>query len=346
MGKRHHYIPRMLLKNFASSRDERNEKVFSFQIGVDGKASEFSTKNVAVEKYFYGKEFNTEEQLSEIEAAADNAFQSIISGDNPNKHSDLLRKFIWLQSLRTRGIKLAFHEAFKNVVAEFSSSATKTNLQRRIEQRILNEFDEIIAKELPLQLPSERIVFQELMATPGFKRIAQEGMIAKLVKDNVTEILSRLLAAIGSSGIIEETIIGGYQKGINRATEQVAPPESFCPKYWSVQNFEAHKLILGDLCVFAVDGNGGIGSLHKIGAVRKYVILPMAHNKLLIGMDLDEESNFKSDEVNYSSAALAWDYIYSSSGSENHEQIASHIGTREPLVDSEEVKSIVQRAWI
>lgn len=66
-GVRHHILPRFLLKGFASRVD--NQKAFTWVCRKDGSPFEASTRDVSVEKYFYGKEGNisADEEITAIE---------------------------------------------------------------------------------------------------------------------------------------------------------------------------------------------------------------------------------------------------------------------------------------
>jgi hypothetical protein len=53
-GKRHHIIPRFLMKGFASRVD--GENIFTWVYRKKSNPFEANTKNINIENYFYGKE--------------------------------------------------------------------------------------------------------------------------------------------------------------------------------------------------------------------------------------------------------------------------------------------------
>ena len=349
MGKRHHYIPQMLLKKFKSKSDEYNKKHWIYQISKNGHVVETTTSNVALEKYFYGKEDEVESLLANIEGEADQILKSIIEGTDPNKFSKPLHDFLWLHSLRTRAAKLAILQAFSSAIGNLFESASDTNLTDRITSRLLNNFEDIVSKELPLRPPSEQIVFEEFMNTPGFTRIAQDAMIGMILKENVVSLIQRLFASIGTSGIIEESMRTGHQAAIEKLVRNPQSPPSFSFSEWKTQKFPEFGLVLGDICTFAVYDDGSIGSFAKYEDTRKmtkYVLMPIATDTLLIGSNEQTTTQFGADEINNASAALSWDYIYCNTSEHRYLKLASAIGTVDPIIDELEIREIVRRAWL
>src|SRR5688572_19177912 len=57
-GQRHHILPRFLLKGFASRTD--GQKAFTWVYRKEGDPFEASTRDVGVEKHFYGKAGETD----------------------------------------------------------------------------------------------------------------------------------------------------------------------------------------------------------------------------------------------------------------------------------------------
>jgi hypothetical protein len=349
MGKRHHYIPQMLLKNFRSKTDEWGKKHWLYQISKDGHVIETTTSNVALEKYFYGKEDEVENLLTNIEGEADQILKSIIRGTDPNEFSKPLHRFLWLHSLRTRAAKLAILQAFSSAIGSFLASATKTNLAERITSRILYDFENIVTKELPLRPPSEQIVFEELMKTPGFTRIAQEALIGMVIKENVVSIIQRLFASIGVSGIVEESMRVGHQAAIEKLVRNPQSPPSFHFENWQVQKFSEVGLVLGDICTFAIYDDGSIGSFAKFDEQNKrtkYVVMPIATDTLLIGSNQTEATHFSADDINIASASLSWDYVYCNSSEHHYLKLSDAIATVEPIIDESEIREIVRKSWL
>jgi len=66
-GKRHHILPRFLLKGFASR--VQGEGVFSVVYRKDGKPFETNIEKISVEKHFYGKEgeISADEEITDLE---------------------------------------------------------------------------------------------------------------------------------------------------------------------------------------------------------------------------------------------------------------------------------------
>lgn len=98
LTKNQHYVPQFLLKNF--SKNKKQIGIYQKNKGVLSK--EASIKNQCSENWFYGK-MGTEEKLATVEREASKVINKLLREKQIDyKEKELLYKFVYLQSNRTR----------------------------------------------------------------------------------------------------------------------------------------------------------------------------------------------------------------------------------------------------
>ncbi len=345
MGKRQHYIPRMLLKGFASRSEPKEAKYWIWQIRVGQPPCEISTKHAAVKKNFYGDDNILEETLSEFESSSAEVIKQILSGEKPQSLSQELRMFVWTQALRTKSIHDSFLAAVRVVIDEYVAGAKKHDIVGKIGERLIADFDRMFATEIAKLSADEQIVLEEMAKVHEFRRLAIDAANQKMIKDNVQTVLVRLLTTIGDSGIIEENMKKSLRSSLNSMLSNNTPPKGFNPSHWFSYDFDDHSLVLGDICAFGIGLKGELGSIPRFGQDWSYVLLPISHSRLLVGSQTEERPTIDPERVNWASAALSLDTIYSSTNSSNVVALRDTIGSVEPLIDPQELSALVAKAW-
>ena len=196
----------MLLKNFASKLDQSSDKHWVHQTGRDGESKELSIRDVAVQKHFYGKISKLENALAEQEGIAAGVFKSVLGGSSPNEASDAISRFVWLQTFRTRSLRLAIKSAFEQLMAEFTSSSNQANLVSKIKARAKENLDEMLLSELPAQIYSNRPVLEELLRVPKFKEIVIESSMTQLLGQKIADIFSKLFTHLLNTDFLNRII--------------------------------------------------------------------------------------------------------------------------------------------
>ena len=345
MGQRHHFVPKMLLKNFASKSDQSTDKHWVHQTGKSGESKEVSIRDVAVQKHFYGKVASLESALAEQEGLAAGVFKLILSGSSPDDMSDEVSRFVWLQTFRTKSLRLAIKTAFEQLMAEFTSSASQENLGSKIRARARENFDEMLFSELPNQLYSDKLVLEEMLRVPKFREIMIEASAAQLSGQKIVDILSKLFPHLLNTDYLNRIVQETHVSALEKLVAQDIVPEPFKPKSWYVQEFPDHSLILGDTCVIALATDGRVGVANRFGNETACFLMPLSHDKLLVGRFWNEELKLEANAVNQASAALSWDYFYSSASNIQTYELSTRINSLSPVIDAVEIRKIVENFW-
>src|SRR5258708_1966405 len=106
--KRHHFVPRFWLNRFFSSRD--GDTYLVHRVCADGTVqADLSTRNVCVEKHFYGKEAEGLEQLfGDAETAWSKLFREIDEGVHPSAIVTPLWHAVYMLTFRISGVREAW----------------------------------------------------------------------------------------------------------------------------------------------------------------------------------------------------------------------------------------------
>lgn len=142
--ERQHYVPRFLLKNFTS---EKQDHVFVFD-KKEEKSFKTNVNNIAVEKNFYdikikGYNLTIEPSLAELENYAADVIKKIISSESlsslKNKDYSILSLFIAVQYLRTYYLRINMSRMNKKLEKHLESMGVKPENVENFEQ--INEED-------------------------------------------------------------------------------------------------------------------------------------------------------------------------------------------------------------
>ena len=335
----------MFLKQFASRSEANNDKYFIWQFSKSLPPVEISTKDAAVGKNFYGDTEQLKSAFNVLETSASEALHRINSGEDLVHFYDVLRKFVWTQSLRTKAIKEQFHSAISAVLVEFSGTAKESKLAERIRDRVIRQFDELVTSDIARQPLSERIVLEEMMLVPEVRKLALDAALKKMASSDVQAVLTRLITTVGDSGFIGQLVTNGLNNGLLKLLEDSNPPEGFAPSQWYLINYHEHALILGDACTMSIDNSGNIGSLQKFGKDWQSVFLPVAHDRLLVGTKDTEAHDIDPNLINWASAGLSQEQFFCSHNSKAFKNLQSAIGSIEPMISADEIQQIAEGAW-
>lgn len=120
-GIRHHILPRFLLKGFASR--VQDEEVFTWVYHKERNPYETNTKNVSVEKYFYGKEGElcADDEITKLEGEYAVLIEELRNKDDRVEVSDIrIGEFIVHLLFRTKLLRNFAHKSFKYMLDEFA----------------------------------------------------------------------------------------------------------------------------------------------------------------------------------------------------------------------------------
>jgi hypothetical protein len=343
VGARHHYVPRVLQKGFASKVE--GEKVWTIQATRGSPPIEVSTKDSAVGKFFYGKDKSVEKALSELEGRLASILRNLFADEDPDKYATQLSHLLWVQAFRTKAMRENMVGAFRRVLESAFSEANRFEFFSNLRLQALANIDALIGEEagtLPLR---NRIILEEAIKVPSLRDMLADGICSHLANAGVVDFISRMLTQGAWSQKFEETAQNGQISGLTKLLETENAPEHVTPARWYVSKYENHAIILGDIVTVFYDVNlNGFGP-GRVGSEWNWVALPISHNMVLMGSKTGDELRIRAEVLNYHSAALSDYAFFCSRTCGSFEKLQNVIGTLDALVTDEEISTIVKTTW-
>lgn len=341
-GKRHHILPRFLLKGFASNivRDT----VLTWVYRREGKVFEASTADVAVEKDFYGKEGgpSVDDEITEIEPDFASLLDELRRTSNGYEIRDSrIAEFVGHLSSRTKHIRDSLVDSSEFLIATlFEYLADQNNFRawileyyKRHPEVIKQEVDKAVEK---MQLPRhQRMPFRQRLLT----QVRPERLVSKMDKQ-ISEY-SFMFSAVGP--ILLQRIPGMVKDGHIKtlAKSLIAEPrlENYRLLNWFVCEC-VEPLVLGDVgCLFEVAGAKKFKSLDDKEDELRAVYLPISSTKLVVGSPSRSIPRVDCTVINENSAKCSRDYFVCQSS--EMLVLLPLLGTESEVLSREEIKQLV-----
>ncbi|HEV2851495.1 MAG TPA: DUF4238 domain-containing protein [Thermoanaerobaculia bacterium] len=342
--RRNHFIPRFLLNRFASRRD--GKKSWIWQISRDGKAVEVSTRDTAVATDFYGgPETGLEDAFAAAETELSQTLARIERGEPLSGYADELRQLVWALAMRTRAFREHFVKVTEGFVEELQKSIETQAAQRAMVRRVEARLFESIEKDIEA-LPEEARGF----VAAFFSDPAAREFMAKEVKGFMRSPLPQLFFGqmrdmLYAQGVLQEAAEEGHIKGLAQMLAEKKPPSAFSPAHWRLCRVET-QMVLGDLCIVAVDGEGKYGAILESDVFSwQTLYLPISNSTVLVAGKQELRPLLSPEDVNRISAELSSSHIYCSKPTDSILSLAPLIGAKSPFVSTQEVSDMIADGW-
>jgi hypothetical protein len=333
-GRRHHLLPKFLLRGFLSKTKKERSFVYSKKAGV----YEASLDRVSVERDFYGSLDST--ATDDTITAAESAYAKLIqhlreTGDVEDKQSEI-RELIVHISLRVKRAQDGMQDMGRSTTAILRKYfGDEDSLQHSLKNYMRNNLDDLATS-----------LFQELRKVGGtdpakflVDRLTESGKLQELMEAQLEETMNERGQEVISSfnDVMDEMDVRTpsiVKSSMNRLLAQSAAPElrveSLSPFRFELQKITS-GLVLGDCAVFARHQNGseviGMFEPEKIS----WLALPISSTQLLVGFRDGSRSEIAAHEANSLSAKLSGDYFVAAKRSETWTSLVALIGTASPL---------------
>lgn len=337
-GIRHHILPRFLLKGFASQIN--GAKVFTWVYRKNSRAFEASTKDVSVEKYFYGKdgEANVDPEITELEIEFADLLSELRECSSKEEITDpRVAEFITHLGIRTKHLRESFRES-----TEFLLESLEEYLSdfRNLKGLILHDpqimEDAFEAKIKDCQIPQHQkdmimAIMPSMASTLLDQQKSEFQFLAKAFFAQIQEALPTMLKETHITTLSKELI-----------------PEPRVGNYRSLKWFVRYSkvpLILGDVgCLFEVSGNRYI-SLDSKDEL-KNIFLPISSHQMLVGTSSNSalQVNFQSLKKAY--AKRSREYFICSEPSPEMDSLASSIGKDAEIISKAELEQVIKEMMI
>jgi Protein of unknown function (DUF4238) len=336
-GIRHHILPRFLLKGFASQI--KGDKVFTWLYRKGASPLEVSTKDISVEKYFYGKEgeISADDAITQLEEGYGYLVDSLRNGKTDTKISEpLIAEFISHLAIRTKHIRDSFTESTEHLVDRMSEYLSDFNNVKKVflnHPRMMKEEFFKAAQGRPIsqeQMEQLWIIIEPIL--PAY--FDQERGMIEVMRD---EFIKQI------KGILPYALREGHIKSLARRLVPRIRADDYASLNWSVVESDC-SLILGDIgCLFEVAGEVRFKSLDDKGDEIKNIYLPISSNRILIGTSGFISGQINFEEINNAIVHCSRDFFVYSAFSEEKESLISDLGKDSKYLTDAEVEQLINQ---
>ncbi len=340
-GKRHHILPRFLLKGFAS-RVIDDEKVFTWLHRIGGMPFETNVNNVNVENHFYGKasELSVDDEITSLE----NGYAILLNElrNLPDKSELIDPKvpdLIAHLCTRTRHLRDSIRESSDFLIEQIFSYLADFN---NIKNWILNH-PGLVQKEIGK-------IFDDNNLPPIYKDI-----LVALIPDMTGELLEsqRLLVEAFVKNMSEElkkTLPTAIKEGHIKALSKELLPEFRVETYrklkWTV-NVSDIPLILGDTgCLFETKGNKRFKSINDKDDIIENIYLPISANRMLTGSLITLNGSVDYALLNEAMAKCSREFFICSERSIETQSLLTQLGIEADIISKKEIETMLGELFI
>lgn len=351
-GERHHIIPRFLQKGFSSRIDK--DEIFTWVYRKNTKPFESNTKNIYVERHYYGKkgELNADDNITDVEM---NKFSPLIDLLRSGKYDFQsgrveIAELIAHLSIRTKPVREGFQNMSKQTLGGIKDIFTE---EKTIESVILNPNKELVENEFDKVLSDtsdERIAISlEIFNMFGIEKEDVKNLITENVysflqdeetKDEKKEFFKEFFSNLfdGSIDKLPESIRTGHIQSLAQNTVPKERVEKFQSLEWFI--FDSNSpVILGDItCIFKPVGEDSFKPSCDIENVSQ-IYLPISSNQVLIGTAGLEEIETDVRILNEFFAKCSYEQFICSEKSDEKIDLIQLLGTNSSLVSDEEIEN-------
>lgn len=342
--KKHHFVPRFLLKRFASEESRSSPRVWQFRKGAEPIL--IGVRDAAASSYFYGKsDANIENSLAEIESRHAPILDALQQGDDLNDWSAQVRDLTWLMAVRTRHLRDRFasmaQRGVELLAAGASTHEAKEGMAASVEQQFDAEWDRVLGSLPPAQRAIARLY---LAANPEFKQQVLQGTQALVRQIDLGALIAS--AFDSRKGIAASSAEKGHLSALAKLMARGTAPDSFGPLRWTLIRFAPHTVVLGDISVVSRNAQGEWGHLLKFGRDWVDLYLPVAHDAVIRGeASPGMQEPAPLDQINAASISLSDLTVFASTRDAIDPVEIDQIGANAQLMSDDELDASAREAW-
>jgi hypothetical protein len=301
-GKRHHIIPRFLLKGFASRQE--GDRLFAWTFRKGAAPLEINIDNIGVEKSFYGKE-GTDEIITELEthelSEVVESFRKRTMTERVDREGPSM--LVAHVMVRTRALRESFLSSTKYVTERLRDGLLmEGKLEKVLLDRILHNPEALLS------------------SLPGITG-AKKQMLISLLQRNASTIFPFLRPQLHAAierylaefvGILPERVKEAHNKSLLEQPRPELRVQGLRSLDWSVIVFST-GLIISDVGPIARIGTGALRSLTDKDDEIREVFLAVSASHLLFGTRNSEVPNLSTDSLNEIFARRTFEHFVSAS---------------------------------
>jgi hypothetical protein len=315
-AKNHHYLPRFLLKGFASRSAGKARWVWQFSRGNPPR--EKNTKKVAAAPYFHGPG-DIEDKLAVKESGYADLVTELRAGAVPPGKEPLVAEFVSHLIVRTKHLRDGLDSfgrigmpAFLDALCDPANAANVRALVRKEAEETFKRLPPAERRRLEPEL--DRFVDEQLARFRVERQVRGDPPVS--AEDSQLKALDGPITAIARTSVLEQLT-------------------------WSVVQVAGGDLILGDIGPVARgEGEPLLESpLQFNSALPAAIYLPISSERLLVGQRAPGPLD-PIDDINVASAELSRDFFVARCNGAREQAYHSSLGQRAEFMEPAEIKRL------
>jgi hypothetical protein len=339
--KRNHFLPRVILNRFSSWRDLKKRKYKTWSYQVDGYVSEISTKDIALEKYFYGKENSIlEDRFSEVESKLGTVLTAIDQGASLVENSNFLSKYAWIQTIRTR----SFRDVFTQTLSEFLKNSAKSTQSEQARKRFIETGRKLLAEEFKKLTPWQMEYARKVLGGTDVHEFADRYLIEMVNSGTVGDQMRQGLEYLTTSPAFKTGLASGHNEALLKTLETTTPLAVFQNCIWTAHECSEDTFILGDSCIFVIDKDGNFRSMGDFDNWAR-ICFPISPFKCLIGSREDLKETLSPEKINMGSASCSLRAFFASQDRQYFRNLIPLINSERKILSDNEKEGLFSATW-
>jgi hypothetical protein len=334
-----HYLPKFLLKGFASRT--REDKAWVYYFRRNAAVKEVSVADIGKQTDFHGnpRDSDLENRMQAVESLFGPHLAKWRAGEFISEaDGDLAAQFVAHILIRTKSLRDA---------VEGGAQFLMTELTGRLDRGEFNPFS---------RTEYEAEIIEKMRANPSLAKFARKKPreFKALVRVKLAEAKQSGKVLEWNQQVAEQARAVDVsrlvaQAHINSLTRSQIPDlrvKVLQALSWSLSKTNQPVIILGDAGAMARDTddpqfkNPFTLDFERIGMV----CCPISSNAVLVGRAPGVDHTFAADEINLASAELSRDFFVASQRDQDFEDLQKVIRHRADLVSEEELRTIISEA--
>ena len=339
MGAAHgqHYLPRLLLKGFASRKKEKKAWVFYFRKDAPGK--EVSVRDVGKEADFHGspRDSDLEGRMASVETIFAPYVARWREGKFlPEVDEEIIAQFIGHLSIRTRSVREAFSGGAEVLMDE---------LLRRFEGGEFNPFRHPDIESEMMKRMSKKPQFSQLAKQKPreFKALVRASIAQLNRSGKPTEWIRQMAEGARAAINVKESVARGHIKSLTENQIPTVRVQLLRSLTWSVVNTQQIEMILGDVGAIA-KGTGDAQFQQPLALdfdKLSIICCPIGRKSVLVGRATGSDHSISANEINQASAELSREFFIAAERNERFDDFQRNIGKRAEVMSQEDIRKLI-----
>lgn len=329
--KKHHFLPRFLLRGFASRTSGDEAWVWEFRRGRA--PVERNTREVGGARYFHGDPdvSDLEYKMGDVETEYAPVIVRFRANEATNEDLAIAPAIANHLLVRTKNIRDGFREAGEAAIAIIGQRTREGKNAKLVRNRTMKE----LRKRLQTQYS------EKFSALPKFKRklllsIAEKKLEEYLRTEEFRRDASAMIDLFNENVSLKELVADAHRKALRKSAESVPQLKRFNDLRWEVRQFPDSNIILGDVVGIAQSGSDeGFRNALLIDNPR-IVCIPIGNSTILVGHRGADSPAIDVQALNRGSVTASRDFFVASRCTDGEKQYADLIGTDSALLSEKD----------